>query len=406
MPTVDIDAADGNAGNDNGNGDHYLEHNDPVFDAATMHQGDSWGDIIPPIPGIHNGLNWTAAGQAIYFNGCAPVTQATPAVVTFNDVCGTASDTYTIPSKTGVDYKVSGNVKTAGTYAGNGTVTVTAVAQAGYVLTGTTSWAHTFTNVACPCLTKVTPGVVTFNEACGTQHDTYTIPAKTGVVYKVNGQVVDAGSHNGAGTVTVEAFAEQGYELTGKTSWEYTFTNVPCPVEVTPGEVTFTEVCGTAHDTFTIPSTTGVVYKVNGDVVTAGTHPGSGTVTVTSTPESGYVLTGTTSWAHTFTNEDCPVPPVDVCKNIDGPQATVPFGMTVDNAGNCTTPGIPQVLGDSTVAPTSTPAVNAADLVNTGSSIVLNLFAGMFVIGLATIITIASRKNSNLDASRGTTTSA
>jgi len=73
MPTVDFDAADGNAGNDNGQGDHFLEHTGPVFN-STMQQGDSWGDIIPPIPGIHGGLNWTAEGQAIYNNDCVPTT--------------------------------------------------------------------------------------------------------------------------------------------------------------------------------------------------------------------------------------------------------------------------------------------------------------------------------------------
>jgi hypothetical protein len=468
MPTVDFDAADGNAGNDNGNGDHYLEHNEPVFNAATMQQGDKWGDIIPPIPGIHNGLNWTVAGQAIYNNGCSPVTSVTPTAPFFNDVCESAYDTYTIFATTGVDYQVGGVTKPANTYlAGSNTVTVTAVAQPGYVLTGTTSWTFNYDyNVACtisvtpatvtfneacgilhdtltipsktgvvykvglltlpagtypgfgtvtvtahalpgyvltgtaswthkfdvtPCYIQVTPTPVTFNDACGTDHDTYTIPTKFGVVYKVGGNIKTPGTHKGQGSITVTAVALPGFTLTGATSWSNTFVSTPCPIQVTPGTVTFAEACGTANDTYTIPSTTGVVYKVNNQVVGAGTNNGSGSVTVTAEAEAGYVLTGDTSWTHTFTNEDCPVPPVDACKNIDGPQATVPFGMTVDNAGNCTTPSIPQILGDSTTSTTPT-ATSPAELVNTGSTVLVNLFVGLFLVSMATLLTFVSRK--------------
>ncbi|MFZ2517053.1 MAG: glycoside hydrolase domain-containing protein [Candidatus Lutibacillus vidarii] len=65
------------------------------------------------------------------------------------DGCGTVKDTYTIPSVTGVDYLVGGLVKSAGTYAGVGTVLVTARAKTGYVLTGPASWTLSFTSTAC-----------------------------------------------------------------------------------------------------------------------------------------------------------------------------------------------------------------------------------------------------------------
>ncbi len=66
--TVDKSAADGIAGNSGQQPDHY-SHNDPVFN-SNMQQGDDWGDIIPPIAGVHAGLNWSAAGQAIWNNKC------------------------------------------------------------------------------------------------------------------------------------------------------------------------------------------------------------------------------------------------------------------------------------------------------------------------------------------------
>mgnify|MGYP003439728108 FL=1 len=77
---VDTSAIDGNLGNDNGQGDHYAEHLGAAFDENTTyptpHNGDQWGDIIPPLPGVHTGLNWTTAGQAIYNNNCnVPETQ-------------------------------------------------------------------------------------------------------------------------------------------------------------------------------------------------------------------------------------------------------------------------------------------------------------------------------------------
>lgn len=69
--SVSINAADGISGNSQGNQpDHYGEHAGPIFNPLTNENGDDWGDIIPPIEGIHSGLNWTTEGQAIWNNGC------------------------------------------------------------------------------------------------------------------------------------------------------------------------------------------------------------------------------------------------------------------------------------------------------------------------------------------------
>jgi hypothetical protein len=81
-PQVDQDAADGYVGNDNGQGDHYLEHTGPIW--APGIADHSWGDIIPPVaaneerPG-HSGLNWNSQGQAIWNNNCnIPTDQSSP----------------------------------------------------------------------------------------------------------------------------------------------------------------------------------------------------------------------------------------------------------------------------------------------------------------------------------------
>jgi len=56
----------------------HAGHDGPVFQTGAT----GWGDIIPPFSNINGvsfaGQNWTAAGQAIYNNGCAPVTPAAP----------------------------------------------------------------------------------------------------------------------------------------------------------------------------------------------------------------------------------------------------------------------------------------------------------------------------------------
>lgn len=81
--TVAASSVDGDNGNDNGQGDHLLEHTGPVFDVNTTyptpHNGDQWGDIIPPFDtnnasydNPQTSLNWVdnATGQAIWNNGC------------------------------------------------------------------------------------------------------------------------------------------------------------------------------------------------------------------------------------------------------------------------------------------------------------------------------------------------
>lgn len=75
-PEVDADSIDGDDGNDNGQGDHYVNHTGPVWYSGI--QGE-WGDIIPPVTGVHNGLNWTAQGQGFYNNNCnIPTVTPTP----------------------------------------------------------------------------------------------------------------------------------------------------------------------------------------------------------------------------------------------------------------------------------------------------------------------------------------
>jgi hypothetical protein len=80
IESPDEAAVDGNSGNDHGNGDHLLDHVGPVWAPGLKDQKIEWGDIIPPFyeDGVtltgYPTLNWTAAGQAIFYNDCEPTT--------------------------------------------------------------------------------------------------------------------------------------------------------------------------------------------------------------------------------------------------------------------------------------------------------------------------------------------
>lgn len=90
--TVKRSAVDGVNGKGEGQGDHYGQHAGPVWDPSMPNGGD-WGDIIPPVPGAHSGVNWDARGQEIYDAGCftGPLTTA-QTIDTDNDGTPDATD--------------------------------------------------------------------------------------------------------------------------------------------------------------------------------------------------------------------------------------------------------------------------------------------------------------------------
>lgn len=154
-----------------------------------------------------------------------------------------------------------------------------------------------------------TPPVIAA-DPCGTQNDLFTIPETEGVVYWVNNQIVTAGTHstNGKGSVTVTATAAEGYSLTGKTSWTLRFSTRPC-IPVTPHAPDFYDFCGaTKSDRVVIPFVRGVIYKIDGEVVRAGTYPvTSSSVTVTAEAADGFVIRegADSTWTYEFTNSNC-----------------------------------------------------------------------------------------------------
>ena len=210
------------------------------------------------------------------------------------DTYGTADDTYTVPATPGVQYRVDGADVAAGTYPGSGTVVVTAVAQPGHELTGPTSWSLPFTDIRLASAEE--PSKV---DDYGTADDTYTVPTTEGVTYQVDGADVAAGTYPGTGTVVVTAVAQPGYELTGPATFTLEFTDIRLVQAEAPTQV---DGYGTSSDTYTVVETEGVTYQVDGVDVTAGTYPGTGTVVVTAVAQTGYALSGATSFSLPFTD--------------------------------------------------------------------------------------------------------
>jgi hypothetical protein len=204
-----------------------------------------------------------------------------------------AASTVTIPSTQGVVYAVNGVTAPAGKSAGWGTMVVTAAATGDTELTGPSQWAHKFGKG----LTPVTPLSPTVNDQPGTDNDTVTIPALTGVKYRLEGTDVLAGPHSVVHTASVSAYATAGYVLNGPSGWTFPLGG---GATITPPAPT----ANVAAATFTIPSAGGVKYFVGDDEQAAGPHAGSGTVTVEATPSTATPLRGATTWSLVISQDD------------------------------------------------------------------------------------------------------
>lgn len=249
--------------------------------------------------------------------GICPPQVVVPTPPTYVDDCG-GKDTYTIPSTPGVIYQVQNifgvyQTTPAGTY--NVTVAqyISGVkiralpANNAYILDGQTTWTFKFS--AKPCEVPATPP--TKIDECGTANDKYVIPESEHVKYYVNLSPIatPAGTYSTTKDVLIVAVPDPGYVIDTQFIWVFTYTNQACPTPVTPEAPSQTDKCGTDKDGYTIPNTTGVIYKVDGNVATTGFHPAAGTVTITAEAAPGYILNGQSTWQFTFTNEACPPEP-------------------------------------------------------------------------------------------------
>lgn len=323
------------------------------------------------------------------------ITTCPPTVVpvtppTYIDDCSTAKDTYTIPSTPGAIYQVQNilgvyQTKSAGTYNVTAAQYLTGVkiravpVSSAYVLDGTTKWEFNFS--AKPCTVPATPP--TKSDYCGTANDTYTIPSSAHVKYYVNLSPIatPAGTYATTKDVLIIAVPDPGYLLSTQFVWVFAYSNKACPTPVTPQAPIKTDDCGTSKDGYTIPTTTGVVYKVNGAITTAGFYPATGTVAITAEAAPDYTLNGQSAWDFSFDNTACEPEPC-----TPSVVSALTLSQLVPNSNNC----VPGMGGGGTTPQTpSTTNSPVLELPQTGPS-EGNTFAKIFTILAAGLTTYAT----------------
>jgi hypothetical protein len=239
---------------------------------------------------------------------------------------GTQSNgTLTIPSTPGVIYTINGLVVSGTTVTGlpGSSVTVVAKPASGFKFTGVqeVDYAETFTSAG-NCLVHAAPvAPASTNGACTTpgQHSdaTLTIPTTPHVVYRIGGIGPDVSGQTltelVGSTVDVVATPATGYSFSGPQSVtdSITFTNPgDCTVTARPVVPSISQSTCTGPGTNTtaslvIPTTRGVIYRINGKTV-SGTinETGAKIVTVTAVPAAGYTFAknAVTSWTEHFTD--------------------------------------------------------------------------------------------------------
>jgi hypothetical protein len=283
-----------------------------------------------------------------------------PGAATFTDsVCepqttGKTQGYYFIPTTPNVSYTVSlnGAPAVAATTGANvntnpgDSVVITATAAAGYKLTGTSSWSHTFTNPG-DCLDDAVPGDPVFTdsvcepETTGTTQGTYFIPVTANVSYQVSVNGADpvpategvSVNTNPGDVVVITATADAGYKLVGENTWSHTFGDPgDCLDDAPTGAVTsVNQQCELIEDTqragkfasvlrtlsasytsgyITIPNTPNVKYFLAPDLVNPlapGDHDVEpGTYFVHAVADPGYQLTGKSVWElEVLESHDC-----------------------------------------------------------------------------------------------------
>ena len=208
------------------------------------------------------------------------------------------------------------------TYTVNGNV-VTATPDKGYELGAAEGWTidpetgvgtFTVTLVTPDCTVQVTvvDPTITISEQCGVA-PTFTIPATTGVTYLVDGEPIEPGTYSSPTTGTITAQAQQGYALSNS-EWSFTLdlpATTACPTVVTPVDPTVdpSTTCG-VEGSYTIASTEGIEYLLDGVVVTAGSHEGPASGTITARALEGFTLADA-EWSFGLelpAAEDCQLP--------------------------------------------------------------------------------------------------
>ena len=360
----------------------------------------------PVAPGVHTvvaaSTEYTLTGQTRWTfaltaapSDCTPIAVPVAPTVT-QSACVSGSSqpsapTLRLATTPGVTYTAA----PTGPYRAGELVTVTAVAQPGYLFRGAGSggWAvvdehhETYTLVfatAPDCRSTVRPVDPTvIQSTCGydgmPSAPTLTVAVTPDVRYEVS----PAGPYRGGQTVSVAATAAagsrfgtslpSGWHLTSSTSAVRLITFVPAPGCARPAAPRFSDsACESGVPTaatVTIPATPGIDYTLNGSPALPGNHAvaPSTTAVVTAVAEPGYQLVGVTSWSHTFpaaptcTQTVVPTPPAFAVAYCNGPTLVGPTVMIPDTPGvEYRIDGAPEASGSYPARPGATVTVTAS----------------------------------------------
>lgn len=123
---------------------------------------------------------------------------------------------YSIPTVTGVVYKVNGTVKPAGYYTDSTPITIAAEALSGYYLSGTTSWSRGGVPVTVPTVTP-TPTATVTSTPTPTSTPTATVPPSTGANVSSTWKIASSWGTGYTANLSITALADA---KTWKVSWE------------------------------------------------------------------------------------------------------------------------------------------------------------------------------------------
>lgn len=236
-----------------------------------------------------------------------PITVSIPSAKypAITDGVGTSADSVTLFAVPGVKWRVSAPPTSTGVEYGatwfggasskNASVTnggaceVTAIAEPGYVLVGTTSWAFSFTDVAATTtVTIANAAVPTAQDKADTANDTVTLTKVDGVIWNVDG--VNHPSSAFAAATKVVPYAKgvavtvtanpvnANTVISGTKSWTLQFTNVPAAAPAGGWTKVFPTVDFEGMADGPLPTTT----YVGGDGTTMGVKAAKGSPTISS----------------------------------------------------------------------------------------------------------------------------
>ncbi|WP_150117046.1 hypothetical protein [Arthrobacter sp. ERGS1:01] len=375
--TVDSNSFKKNGGGPAG----HATHTGPVF-APSMTSG--WGDIIPPNPDLPAGLNWTAAGQAIYNNGCSvPNNSAVLGLPTVGQA-SCAPDGSLIPAKLTLPATTASVSYTQSTQAVEGTtIVITAFPAAFTTLLPSGAWkvqadgtaTLTVTFSAAPsCQTPAIPVAPTapaiVQAGCNTDGTvttpTLTLPATTGEISYSQSQAAAIGA-----TVVITATPAKGFALTAASGWELQdngtaiyaaqFAAVDCPT-TKPSATPTAEptVDPTVSATPTAEPTTSATPSTTPTATTAPSETPSAEPTTSATPSTTPTVdptaTDTPSPTAATTPSADPTVSATIAVPSETPEPTVDATATATATTSETTPATTSAPSETPVPTTGTPS--------------------------------------------------